>query len=92
MELLGVTRPVTLYHATGCPDCSQTGYRGRTGLYELLVVDDAIRALVHQGGNEQEIRTRGVENGMTLLRADGISRVLAGETSLEEVLRVTRDA
>ena len=92
MEMLGVTKPVTLYRATGCPACNQTGYHGRTGLYELLVVDEDVRALVHQGGDEQQVRARALRNGMTLLRADGIARVLAGDTSLDEVLRVTRDA
>jgi general secretion pathway protein E len=91
MELLGVKKRRTLFRAVGCPECNQTGYRGRTGLYELLVVDEAIRTLVHRGGNEQDIRTRAVENGMMLLRDDGLARVLAGETTLDEVLRVTRE-
>lgn len=91
MALLGVARPITLYRAVGCAECNHTGYRGRTGLYELLTVDEAIRALVHRGGNEQEIRERAVYDGMTLLRADGLGRVLSGETSLDEVMRVTRE-
>jgi general secretion pathway protein E len=90
-ELLGLSKPRTLYRAVGCPECNQTGYRGRTGLYELLAVDDTIRALVHRGGNEQDIRERALKNGMVLLRADGMVRVLAGETTLDEVLRVTRE-
>ena len=53
--------------------------------------DDAIRALVHRGGNEQDIRARALENGMVLLRSDGVARVLEGETTLDEVLRVTRE-
>jgi general secretion pathway protein E len=92
LELLGLERSVTLYRAVGCPECNQTGYRGRVGLYELLIMDESLRTLVHQGGNEQLIRTRAVQNGMTLLRADGIARVLAGDTTLEEILRVTQDA
>ena len=92
MEALGVDRPVTLYRAVGCPDCNHSGYRGRAGLYELLTVDESLRALVHQGGNEQQLRAQAVEHGMTLLRSDGIDRVLAGETTLDEILRVTRDA
>ncbi|MDR0576252.1 MAG: type II secretion system ATPase GspE [Candidatus Accumulibacter sp.] len=90
-DLLGLKRPRTLYRAVGCAVCNQTGYRGRTGLYELLVVDETIRALVHRGGNEQEIRDQGLKNGMTLLRDDGVARVLEGETTLDEVLRVTRE-
>ena len=92
MDALGVDRPVTLYRAVGCPDCNHSGYRGRAGLYELLTVDESLRALVHQGGNEQQLRAQAVEHGMTLLRTDGIARVLAGETTLDEILRVTRDA
>ncbi|MDR1936306.1 MAG: type II secretion system ATPase GspE [Candidatus Accumulibacter sp.] len=91
MELLGLDRPCTLQRAVGCAECNHTGYRGRTGLYELLLVDDAIRSLVHRGGNEQDIRERALENGMLLLRSDGVARVLAGETTLDEVLRVTRE-
>ncbi|MDR2112750.1 MAG: type II secretion system ATPase GspE [Candidatus Accumulibacter sp.] len=91
MELLELARPQTLYRAAGCAACNYTGYRGRTGLYELLVVDDAVRSLVHRGGNEQDIREQALANGMQLLRGDGVSRVLAGETTLDEVLRVTRE-
>jgi len=92
LELLGRDGPLTLYRAVGCPACNQTGYHGRLGLYELLTVDEALRTLVHQGGNEQLIRAHAVKNGMTLLREDGIAQVLAGQTTLEEVLRVTREA
>lgn len=92
MEVLGLDRPATLYRAVGCPECSQSGYRGRAGLYELLTMDESLRTLVHQGGNEQQLRAQAVANGMTLLRSDGIARVLAGETTLDEILRVTRDA
>jgi general secretion pathway protein E len=102
MEMLGLaatggTKPPappetrTLFRAVGCDACKQTGYRGRTGLYELLVVDETIRALVHRSGNEQEIRERAVDSGMLLLRDDGMARVLEGETTLDEVLRVTRE-
>jgi len=92
MELLGLREPSTLYRASGCPDCNQTGYRGRVGLYELLTIDESLRTVIHQGENEQDIRSLAVKNGMTLLREDGIARVLAGDTTLEEVLRVTRDS
>ncbi len=91
-ELLGVDKPVTIYRATGCPACNGSGYRGRSGIYELLTVDDPLRALVHEGANEQKLRAHGTAHGMTSLRTDGFARVLAGETSLEEILRVTREA
>ena len=92
MSQLGVSQPVTLHRAVGCADCNQTGYQGRTGLYELLIVDESIRRLIHENGNEEDVRTKAISNGMSMLRVDGIARVLAGDTTFEEVLRVTRDA
>ena len=68
-----------------------SGYRGRTGVFELLVVDDAIRALVHNQAAEADIRAAAIAGGMTLMRDDGERLVAAGITSPEEVLRVTRD-
>jgi len=79
---------VSLYQAVGCPRCNHTGYRGRAGIYELIEIDDALRMLIHQGAGEQallqEARQRypGIES-------DGRRKILSGETSLEEVLRVT---
>ena len=78
-------------HADGCDACGHTGYIGRTGIYELLRVDDTIRGLVHAGGNEQEIRRSGEAAGMVSLRTDAMRWVANGVTSEEEVLRVTRD-
>ncbi|SDH21528.1 type II secretion system ATPase GspE [Propionivibrio dicarboxylicus] len=92
MKLLGRTGKTVLYRADGCAECGHTGYQGRTGLYELLIIDDDIRVLIHQDGNEQQIRERAIATGMQLLRDDGIARVLDGETTLEEILRVTREA
>ncbi|WP_353233974.1 ATPase, T2SS/T4P/T4SS family [Diaphorobacter ruginosibacter] len=68
-----------------------SGYRGRTGIFELLEVDDAIRAQIHGQASESDIRDRALANGMTLMRTDGERLVDAGITSMEEVLRVTRD-
>jgi general secretion pathway protein E len=68
-----------------------SGYRGRTGVFELLVADDAIRALIHAQAPEADIRTAGLARGMTLMRDDGQRLVELGITTLEEVLRVTRD-
>ncbi|KAF1049821.1 GspE/PulE family protein [Xylophilus sp.] len=68
-----------------------SGYRGRTGVFELLVVDDVIRAQIHDRAGEAAIRTTALAAGMTLMRDDGERLVREGVTSLEEVLRVTRD-
>jgi general secretion pathway protein E len=81
-------RPV--YTATGCARCKWTGYLGRSGIYELLVVDDEMRRLVHDGAAESAIRERALARGTTMLRDDGLRWVIAGETTLAEVLRVTR--
>lgn len=80
-----------VYLPVGCDKCMQTGYRGRTGIYELLLINDEIRNLVLQNINSQIIKTKAVECGMTTLRADGAAKVLAGVTSIEEVLRVTQE-
>lgn len=83
--------PITLYHATGCERCNGTGYMGRTGLLELLVLSDPIRRLILQRAEAHEIKRAAVEAGMRTMYQDGVYKVLAGTTTLEEVLRVTRD-
>ncbi len=86
-------RKHTVYrpHAGGCGDCLNTGYRGRTGIYELLTVNDKVRSMIVQNLSSSEIRNSGIENGMTTLRLDGASKFLQGLTSLEEVVRITQD-
>jgi general secretion pathway protein E len=79
------------WRAVGCLACNRTGYAGRTGIYELLVVDDAISALVHRNAGEGEIRMAALHNGMQTMRDDGQRWVLDGSTSADEVIRVTRD-
>jgi general secretion pathway protein E len=75
----------------GCKHCGQTGYQGRTGIYELLTTTDAIRAQIHNHTSEADIRAAALASGMTLMRDDGQRLVLSGITSREELLRVTRD-
>ncbi|HKJ70686.1 MAG TPA: type II secretion system ATPase GspE, partial [Gammaproteobacteria bacterium] len=91
-ELLGMPpgEPATLYHPAGCDACGQTGYRGRTGIFELMTVTEEVRSLIHDGAGEQELRKTARRQGMRTLREDGIAKVLAGKTSLEEVLRVSQ--
>lgn len=76
---------------TGCADCGQTGYQGRTGVFELLVTDDAIRAQIHSHASEADIRAAALKAGMVLMRDDGERLVQTGVTSREELVRVTRD-
>jgi general secretion pathway protein E len=79
------------FHPAGCAACNHTGYSGRTGIYELLSVDDRIRGMIHAAANDQEIRRTAEAAGMLPLRGDAMRWVESGVTSLEEVLRVTRD-
>jgi general secretion pathway protein E len=82
----------TVFHAgTGCPDCKQTGYRGRIGIHELLVVDDDIRALIMKNADAATIRRDATSRGMLTLRDDGTRKVLEGLTTIEEVMRVTQE-
>ncbi len=75
----------------GCEACGQTGYQGRTGVFELLVTNDAIRAQIHNKTSEADIRAAALASGMQLMREDGERLIAEGITSREEVLRVTRD-
>ncbi|MEX0731401.1 MAG: type II secretion system ATPase GspE [Aquisalimonadaceae bacterium] len=89
-EQLGVepSDPPTLYRAVGCEHCNNIGYRGRGGIFELVIVDDHMRTMIHDGKSEQKIE-RYARTHTPSLRQDGVRRVLKGETTLEEVLRVT---
>ncbi|TVP14525.1 MULTISPECIES: type II secretion system ATPase GspE [Shewanella] len=91
-ELLGISEddPRTIYRATGCSACGHNGYRGRTGIHELLLVDDYVRELIHTGRGELAIEKH-IRKTVPSIRHDGMIKVLAGVTTLEEVLRVTRE-
>lgn len=83
--------PSLLYRPAGCAACGHTGYRGRTGIYELMQADDGLRRLIHDCAAEQTLREYALQRGMHGLRQDGERLVVSGVTSLEELLRVTRD-
>ncbi len=89
-SIFGSAAPERLYKAVGCGACNFSGYKGRTGIYELLTADDGMRHLIHDTAAETELRQRAVEGGMVRLRDDGLRWVREGVTSLDEVLRVTR--
>lgn len=80
-----------LWRAVGCEECNNKGYSGRTGIYELLVVDDEIRHAVTSGGDAGQVKKIAVAKGLLTLRDDGLRKAMAGETSLDEILRVTQD-
>ena len=89
--LEGEVLPQMLYRPKGCTTCGNSGYRGRTGIYELLMVDDGMRHLIHDHAAEQDLRRYALDHGMRGLRQDGMRLVASGKTSLEELLRVTRE-
>jgi general secretion pathway protein E len=79
------------YHPVGCPQCSHSGYLGRTGVYELLVIDESLRGLIHDQRGEPVLREAARAGGMRNLRDDGERWIAEGITSREEVVRVSRD-
>ncbi len=80
-----------VYRGKGCAACSETGYRGRTGIYEILLVSESIRQLIMKKADSASIGRQAVEEGMKTLRQDGARKIIEGITTLEEVLRVTQD-
>lgn len=94
LEKLGLdpktARGKTFYRAQGCANCMNTGYRGRTGIYEVLVLDDEIRGMILAKADANTIKNRAVEKGMATLKQDGAGKVIRGMTTTEEVLRVTQ--
>jgi general secretion pathway protein E len=89
-RLLHADGEARAWRGTGCAACRDTGYRGRTGIYELLVMDDDLRAEVQRRRGSGELRQLAVQKGMRTLQDDGLRLVRAGVTTLEEVLRVAR--
>jgi general secretion pathway protein E len=82
-------KPATVYRPIGCPECRQTGYRGRTGLYELLTVSDAFTRLIGESADLAGLRQQSVLDGMKPLRIAGSMKIIEGATTAEEVLKVT---
>lgn len=87
---LGVNLKTKLYCGKGCRQCKQTGYIGRVGIFELLTVNEEIRKMIDEKASADQIREKAVKAGMKLLKDDGIKKIEAGLTTIEEVLRVTR--
>src|SRR5690606_39070781 len=80
----------TLFTAQGCSSCNFTGYQGRTAIFEVIEINDRLRALIHDQVSEQELEDYAHGRGTSIYQ-DGIRRVLAGDTTHEEVLRVTHE-
>lgn len=82
---------LVLYHGRGCDYCKGTGYYGRTGIFELMTIDDEIKEMIIAGASTITLRNKAQEKGMRLLREDGVAKVLAGITTFEEVARVCEE-
>lgn len=96
IDQLGLNRydqgqEIVLHKAIGCPECSGSGYYGRTSIFEVLAVDDALRRLILRHAEANELQRAAIEQGMRTMYDDGVMKALAGETTVEEVLKVTRD-
>ena len=89
---LPIHEEVTVYKPVGCPRCSNQGYKGRIGVYEILTLDKDIRNLINSGAKEDEILEKAKANGMQLLKDDAVLKVLSGDTSIEEMLKVAFSA
>ena len=90
-KTLGMVRDVPLYRGCGCEACSHTGFYGRTGIFEMLIIDDEIRKLILTSADANQIRAVARQRGMRTLLEDGIKKITAGETTLNEVFRVTQE-
>ncbi len=84
-------KDLTLYHGLGCKICHKTGYADRLGIFEVLEVDQSIRDLITQKANSQKIKEQGIKNGMITMLEDGLEKVFLGQTTLDEILRATKD-
>ncbi|MBO8127352.1 MAG: type IV-A pilus assembly ATPase PilB [Firmicutes bacterium] len=87
-DVLKGRKKVTLYRGKGCSRCSQTGYKGRMAIQEIMTLNPKIRALIAENANSDTLKAAAIEEGMITLKEDGICKALKGETTLEEVLRV----
>ncbi len=84
-----IAKPTTIYRAVGCPECRQTGYRGRVGLYELLTVTQPFSRLIKEETNIHALKEQSIKDGMKPLRVAGALKVVEGVTTVDEVLKVT---
>jgi general secretion pathway protein E len=94
LENIGITPEMIvgkkIYRGRGCPSCLNTGYRGRTGIFELMILDDTLKNLILKTSDANAIKRKAVEQGMVTLRRSGAKKVLDGITTIEEIFRVTQ--
>ena len=82
---------IQVFAGKGCPACKFSGYKGRTGIYEIILMNDSLREMIIQKASSQQIKRKAIESGMRTLRQDGWQKILNGITSIEEVMRVTQE-
>ena len=91
MLKVGDKLPEVLYRGRGCRECQGTGYRGRLGIFEMMMVTDDVRSLIIENASAPELRKIAVGQGMKSLREDGFRHLQEGRTTVEEIMRVTKD-
>ena len=93
LDALGIEAPpgTELFRGKGCDECRGTGYRGRSGIYELFTIDEDARSLILRHASTRDIRQHAIQRGMVTLRVDGYKRACEGVTTIEEILRVTQE-
>ena len=89
---MGVKMEATaFYRGSGCGECKQTGYQKRIGIFELLVIDEALRNLILKKAGPREIKDEAIRRGMNSMRADGVKKAAMGLTTLAEVMKATQE-
>ena len=91
MHLKSSKTKYEFYKGEGCEECKDTGYRGRIGIFELMIMNDKLRELVLKNASTAELNQEALKQGMISLRDDGVQKILQGITTLEEVLRATTE-
>ena len=84
-----IAQKLQMFKGAGCRTCSNTGYKGRIAIYEVMPFTDALKELVLQGASTAEVKAEAIRGGMKSLRMSGIEKLIAGITTVEEVLRVS---
>ncbi|MDE6678302.1 MAG: Flp pilus assembly complex ATPase component TadA [Ruminococcus sp.] len=88
-ELMGIDQPIQIYKPVGCPECNNTGYRGRTAIHEIIHCTAKVSQIIAAGGGKEEIEEAARNNGTKLLRDNAAELVIAGQTSIDELVRTT---
>ena len=88
-ELIGVDHPIQIYKSVGCAECNNTGYRGRTAIHEIIHCTAKVSQIIAAGGGKDDIEEAARNNGTKLLRDNAAELVVAGQTSIDELVRTT---